>query len=149
MLRDYENDRNIGIDVDWLSNILLDYICGYPFLVSRLCQIMEENAPGGWSKEGFQQAVRELLKTPNTLFDDMSKKLSENPELKEMSFEMKLYNFLNSENEIVSKIFTAADMGKNQFIKSSFRFLAKKERPPLTMRVTVSLLSFLDTKCGI
>lgn len=158
MLRDYENDRNIGIDVDWLSNTLLDYTCGYPFLVSRLCQIMEENAPEGWSKEGFQQAVRELLKTPNTLFDDMSKKLSEYPELKEMIysilfqgrkyayeaenhlinigkmfgflkenqgmvnisnriFEMKLYNLLNSENEIDSKIFTAADMEKNQFIK--------------------------------
>ena len=84
MLRDYENDRNIGMDIDWIGNTLLSHTSGYPFLVSRLCQIMAENAPEGWSKDGFQQAVRELLKTPNTLFDDMSKKLSEYPELKEM-----------------------------------------------------------------
>ena len=112
----------------------------------------------GWSQEGFQNAVRELIKTPNTLFDDMSKKLSEYPELKEMIcnilfqgkryafeaenhrihigkmfgflkdsqgivsisnriFEMKLYNLLLSENETDSRIFTAGDMEKNQFIK--------------------------------
>ena len=86
MLRDYENDRNISLNIDWLGNTLLSYTSGYPFLVSRLCQIMDENAPEGWSKEGFQQAVRELLKTPNILFDDMSKKLSEYPELKEMIY---------------------------------------------------------------
>lgn len=158
MLRDYETDWNIGIDIPWMSNTLYDYTSGYPFLVSRLCQIMAQNPPESWSKEGFQDAVREFLKTPNTLFDDMSKKLSEYPELKEMIynilfqgkrysyeaenhrihigkmfgflkedhglvsisnriFEMKLYNLLISENETDSKIFTAADMEKNQFIK--------------------------------
>lgn len=158
MLRDYANDHNLSIDIDWLAHALLNYTSGYPFLVSRLCQIMEANAPESWNKESFQQAVRELLKTSNTLFDDMSKKLSEYPELKEMIqsilfqgkkyayeaenhlinigkmfgflkesqgmvsisnriFEMKLYNLLISENETDSRIFTAADMEKNQFIK--------------------------------
>ncbi|MEY8482703.1 hypothetical protein AALD74_12725 [Lachnospiraceae bacterium 48-21] len=158
MLRAYEKDWNRGLDILWLSNILYDYTAGYPFLISRLCQIMEQNSPEGWSKEGFQYAVRELLKTPNTLFDDLSKKLSEYPELKEMIyhilfhgrkfayeaenhriqigkmfgflkeekgivsisnriFEMKLYNLLISENETDSKMFTAAEMEKNLFIK--------------------------------
>ena len=86
MLRAYEKDWNRGLDILWLSNILYDYTAGYPFLISRLCQIMEQNSPEGWSKEEFQYAVRELLKTPNTLFDDLSKKLSEYPELKEMIY---------------------------------------------------------------
>lgn len=158
MLRDYEKDWKIGIDIPWMSSMLYDYTSGYPFLISRLCQIMAQNSLVGWSQEGFQNAVRELIKTPNTLFDDMSKKLSEYPELKKMIcnilfqgkryafeaenhrihigkmfgflkdsqgivsisnriFEMKLYNLLLSENETDSRIFTAGDMEKNQFIK--------------------------------
>ncbi len=157
MLRDYEHDRHMGIDIPWMSQSLYDYTSGYPFLISRLCQIMAQPDSHGWNKDGFQNAVRELLKTPNTLFDDMSKKLSEYPELKEMIcsilfqgkkyayeaenhrihigkmfgflkdeqgivsisnriFEMKLYNLLLSENETDSRMFTAADMVKNQFI---------------------------------
>ena len=84
MLRDYEKDWNAGIDITWMSNILYEYTSGYPFLVSKLCQIMAQNGRTGWSQDGFQCAVRELLKAPNTLFDDMSKKLAEYPELKEM-----------------------------------------------------------------
>ena len=158
MIRDYENDWNMGIDIAWMSSILYEYTSGYPFLVSRLCQIMAQNGREGWSREGFQGAVRELLKAPNALFDDMSKKLAEYPELKEMIhsilfqgkkyayeienhkvnigkmfgflaekqgmvsvsnriFEMKLYNLLSSENETDSRIFTVADMEKNQFVK--------------------------------
>lgn len=161
MLRDYEKDWNTGIDITWMSNILYEYTSGYPFLVSKLCQIMAQNGRTGWSQDGFQCAVRELLKAPNTLFDDMSKKLAEYPELKEMIqsilfqgkkyayeaenhrisigkmfgfltekqgmvsisnriFEMKLYNLLISENETDSRIFTAADMEKNQFIRDGF-----------------------------
>lgn len=148
----------MGIDIAWMSSILYEYTSGYPFLVSRLCQIMAQNGREGWSREGFQGAVRELLKAPNALFDDMSKKLAEYPELKEMIhsilfqgkkyayeienhkvnigkmfgflaekqgmvsvsnriFEMKLYNLLSSENETDSRIFTVADMEKNQFVK--------------------------------
>ena len=158
MIRDYENDWNMGIDIAWMSSILYEYTSGYPFLVSRLCQIMAQNGREGWRQEGFQGAVRELLKAPNALFDDMSKKLAEYPELKEMIhsilfqgkkyayeienhkvnigkmfgflaekqgmvsvsnriFEMKLYNLLSSENETDSRIFTVADMEKNQFVK--------------------------------
>ena len=161
MLKEYEDDWNMGIDIAWMSSILYEYTSGYPFLVSRLCQIMAQDAPKGWSREGFQCAVRELLKEPNTLFDDMGKKLADYPELKEMIqsilfqgkkyayeienfkinigkmfgflaekqgmvsvsnriFEMKLYNLLISENETDSRIFTAADMEKNQFIKGGF-----------------------------
>lgn len=50
MIRDYENDWNMGIDIAWMSSILYEYTSGYPFLVSRLCQIMAQNGREGWSR---------------------------------------------------------------------------------------------------
>ncbi|MCD7714873.1 MAG: hypothetical protein LUI39_00275 [Lachnospiraceae bacterium] len=81
MLSQYEADWNTGMNMDRISQLLYDYTMGYPFLVSRLCQIMARNVTEystrdekkeSWDDEAFQRAVRELLRTPNTLFDDMS-----------------------------------------------------------------------------
>ncbi|MDO4312481.1 MAG: AAA-like domain-containing protein [Eubacteriales bacterium] len=97
MLKEYEKDYATGMDIEKMSHLLYDYTSGYPFLVSRLCQIMaekDEECIGSneknkmWNRELFQEAVRVLLKSPNTLFDDMVKKLSDYPELKKMLREM-------------------------------------------------------------
>lgn len=97
MLKEYESDRTTGMDVEWMSQTLYEYTSGYPFLVSRLCQIMDqiaiedadqEEKAATWDPEMFQIAVRVLLKSPNTLFDDMVKKLSDYPELKRMLQDM-------------------------------------------------------------
>ena len=37
-----------------------------------------------WTKNGLLQAIKLLLKEPNTLFDDMTKKLLDHPALKDM-----------------------------------------------------------------
>ncbi|MCD7885540.1 MAG: AAA family ATPase [Lachnospiraceae bacterium] len=113
MLRQYEDDWNTGMNVEEISKLLYDYTSGYPFLVSRLCQILagavkEESTAQerrqAWSKEAFQGAVREILKRPNTLFDDMSKKLSDYPRLKEMIYSILLqgrkYSY-ETENELI------------------------------------------------
>lgn len=62
--------------------MIYDYTSGYPFLVSRICQIMDE---GGltWDREGVLASVNHLLKEHNTLFDDMEKKVSQFPTLAE------------------------------------------------------------------
>ncbi|MCD8021907.1 MAG: AAA-like domain-containing protein [Lachnospiraceae bacterium] len=95
MLRQYEDDWHTGMDIDAISQLLYDYTRGYPYLVTRLCQIMAESMTGCesaeekikcWNQEAFQNAVCELLKKPNTLFDDMSKKLADYPKLKEMIY---------------------------------------------------------------
>lgn len=55
MLAAYENDHHTGMDINEMAGLLYDYTCGYPFLVSRLCQIMDEtSAP--WTREGFLDA---------------------------------------------------------------------------------------------
>lgn len=92
MLEEYESDVHTGMNIRNIAELLYDYTSGYPFLVSRLCKIMDEqllrkegclDLPSVWTKEGFLEAVKELLTESNTLFDDMVKKLDDFPELKQ------------------------------------------------------------------
>ena len=83
MLDDYAKEHNMQFDTTAIGQLIYDYTSGYPFLVSRLCQLVDEN-DYGWNKEGVLKAVNELLKERNTLFDDMFKKLDQFPELLEL-----------------------------------------------------------------
>lgn len=80
MLEEYSRDHAIDMDVQSMAQQIFDYTSGYPYLVSRLCQIIDEQN-SQWDDEAFQHAVNTLLKERNTLFDDMVKKLDEYPEL--------------------------------------------------------------------
>ena len=91
MLDDYENDYHTGMDTARMAKLLSDYTSGYPFLVSRLCQIIDENLDKNWTDAGFQEAVKKILGERNTLFDDMTKKLDSFPAMKEMLRQI-LYN---------------------------------------------------------
>lgn len=91
MLSEYEEDIHTGMDISRIAELIFNYTSGYPFLVSRLCKIMDEYLPGregtpdlpaAWTKEGFLEAVRILLAESNTLFDDMVKSLKNFPELR-------------------------------------------------------------------
>lgn len=92
MLTDYEHDHHTGMDIMKISGLIYDYTSGYPFLVSRLCQILDENLLGKegfpdlaavWTKDGVTKAVKKLLAESNTLFDDLVKKLNDFPELRQ------------------------------------------------------------------
>ena len=74
------------MDVKEISRILYDYTSGYPYLVSKICQLLDERVSDVqvWTREGILSAVKVLLKEPNILFDDMTKKLLDHPQLKEM-----------------------------------------------------------------
>ena len=80
MLQEYESDHHTGMDIHSIAKDIIDYTSGYPFLVSRLCMILDEKKLP-WDREGFLQAERLLLIENNTLFDDMIKKLDDFPEL--------------------------------------------------------------------
>ena len=93
MLRDYEQDHYTGMDVKEIAKLLYRYTSGYPFLVSRLCQIMDEDIAinydenrlkSVWTRQGFFTAVRMLLAEKNTLFESLSEKLNRYPELNDM-----------------------------------------------------------------
>ena len=93
MLEEYEKDHHTEMNLSEISALLYEYTSGYPYLVSRICQLADErilgsadfpDARSAWTKDGILAAIKLLLKEPNTLFDDMIKKLLDHPQLKEM-----------------------------------------------------------------
>lgn len=83
MLEEYKKDHQLNFDCQQIGQMIFDYTSGYPFLVSRICQIVDEEAYS-WDKEGVLKATHDLLIERNTLFDDMIKKLDQYQELKEL-----------------------------------------------------------------
>lgn len=83
MLAEYKADHELSFDENSVAGLVHDYTAGYPFLVSRLCQIIDTDQYS-WDKNGVLKAVNVILMERNTLFDNMIKKLDEYPVLKEM-----------------------------------------------------------------
>ena len=90
MLNEYEADHHTGMDIAEMSSLIVDYSSGYPFFVSKLCQLIDEKNLG-WNHDGFLKAVNILLKEKNTFFDDLAKKLEDFPKMKELLKDI-LYN---------------------------------------------------------
>lgn len=93
MLQEYEADYHTGMNISELAELLYNYTSGYPFLVSRLCMLMDEEVCGqaefetkqaAWSREGFYEAVKLILSEKNTLFESLIGKLTTYPELNSM-----------------------------------------------------------------
>lgn len=80
MLAEYKADHQMDFEEKAVAQLVHDYTSGYPFLVSRLCQIIDESGYT-WDKNGVLQAVNFLLKEKNTLFDDITKQLTQFPGL--------------------------------------------------------------------
>lgn len=83
MLKAYQDDHHIGMDLTQIVEEIYSYTSGYPFMVSRICQHIENKLHRDWTQSGVQAAVKILLEEKNTLFDDMSKNLENNESLRE------------------------------------------------------------------
>jgi len=81
MLNEYETDHNTGMDIAAISEEIHSYTSGYPFLVSRICQCVDEELGKAWTVEGVQNAVKIILSERNILFEDVFKNLKNNAEL--------------------------------------------------------------------
>ena len=107
MLAEYENDHHTGMDLSAIAQMIYDYTSGYPFFVSRVCQLID-NEKFGWNKEGVLDAVKLLLKEQNTFFDDLSKKLDTFPDMKKMLKEILFSGYAPSFNIYYKHISIAA-----------------------------------------
>lgn len=88
MLKEYEADHHTGMDIDEIAGLIYDQTSGYPFLVSRLCQIMDEDVSRNrqsqreaWTLDGFMEASSILTSEKNTLFDSLIGKIMTYPKL--------------------------------------------------------------------
>lgn len=92
MLCAYQNDHHISMDITQISQKIYDYTAGYPFLVSRICKLMDEALPNmriwnnesAWSCAGVVEAVKLIVNESNTLFDSLMGKVINNETLSKM-----------------------------------------------------------------
>lgn len=83
MLAEYETDCRTGMNIEAVSREIFENTDGYPYLVSRLCQIIHKNKYT-WDIEGVRRAVKDILGEENTLFDDIHKNITNNPLFSEL-----------------------------------------------------------------
>ncbi|BAH06866.1 hypothetical protein CKR_1815 [Clostridium kluyveri NBRC 12016] len=85
MLDDYVKNKGVVLDKEYFSERLHFYTSGYPFLVSKLCKIMDEKIMSEgdlkWKKEYMDMAVKKLLNDDNTNFQSLIKNIENNREL--------------------------------------------------------------------
>jgi len=85
MLNEYCTENSLSMIIDKLSEELYFFTGGYPFLVSRICQIIDgkfyEWDKKPWNITDIQNAVKMILEEKNTLFDSLIKNLENNKEL--------------------------------------------------------------------
>lgn len=87
MLNEYEADHHTWMDTAAIAKTIRDYTNGYPFLVSRICQLLDEEVSKTmslslvWTNNGVDEAVKLLLAESNTLFQSLTKNLNNYPEL--------------------------------------------------------------------
>jgi hypothetical protein len=86
MLAEYESDYKTGMDIEAIAKEIRVYTSGYPYLVSRICQKIEEELDKDWTLSGVQRAVRLILIEQSTLFDDMFKNVKSNSELRDILY---------------------------------------------------------------
>lgn len=150
MLKEYEADVGTGMDIGAIAGLVYDYTSGYPFLVSRICKLIDERVAeselfpdkkSAWTREGLLEAVHLLLDEKNTLFESLTGTLKDYPKLYDMLFALLFqgetipYN-PDDENIDVALMFGFAKIGDSSSITVANRifemrlynlFLAKGE----------------------
>ncbi len=126
MLEDYEADHHTGMDTADMAREIRAYTSGYPFLVSRICQLIDEQVSKrnglteAWSRRGLDEAIRLILAENNTLFQSLTGKLENYPEMKaalrsilmegarlaynaqqESIIQMEMFGFIRNDHSIV------------------------------------------------
>jgi hypothetical protein len=111
MLTEYREDNNLDFgaaEIHKLTN-------GYPYLVSGICQIIDEDLHRDWTLSGVENAAKQILKEKSTLADDVIKNVENNPEIKRvvvaMLFEGRAvsFNLYKYEQGILYGIFVERD----------------------------------------
>lgn len=112
MLQDYENDYHTGMNIEEMARLLYEYTSGYPFLVSRICKLMDEKIARqsshalAWTKSGFHEALKLLYSEKNTLFDSLTHRLDKSEELKKLIYEVLFegkHILYNPDNPVIEK----------------------------------------------
>ena len=90
MLDEYEADHHTGMDTAALAACIVKYTSGYPYLVSRICQLIDTkfvpnkfaSLSEAWTENGVDEAVKYILADgKDSLFESIMGKLKNYPTL--------------------------------------------------------------------
>lgn len=88
MLADYANEHGFKMDCSVLARLLFYYTSGNPFLVSKMCQVVDEMHQNQrpWSVNDIEDAYRHLVDVSysTTNFNDVYKNLENNPDFSQL-----------------------------------------------------------------
>jgi hypothetical protein len=88
MIDEYCRCNKITMDTEAISNELHFFTSGYPYLVSRICKIVDEKINKGckkaWTIDDIRNAVKIINEEVNTLFESIVKNLENSNELYEL-----------------------------------------------------------------
>ena len=98
MLEEYKKDKGVELDLDKVVDFIYFYTNGYPFLVSRICQIIDKDLKASWNEENMIKAIKLLLNEENTLFDDLIKNIENNKDLKDYALNIIMNGARNTFN---------------------------------------------------
>jgi AAA-like domain len=97
MLQEYASDKEVKMDFQAIAERLFYYTSGYPFLVSKLCKMLDEDGiplvkQGEWHPEDVLTAFNILIQEKNTNFDSLVKNLEDNQPLYDLTQQVILNN---------------------------------------------------------
>ena len=99
MLADYCQEQNVSMDTEGVADALFYYTSGYPFLVSMLCKIVDEDIMSQkteriWTVFDIEIAADKLIKADRstTNFDTLIKNLENNADLYSVVYRLVIEN---------------------------------------------------------
>lgn len=108
MLSSYSEDKKIKMDIPAISERLYYYTSGYPFLVSRLCYLIDDTImkESCWQTCDVDTAFKAILKEDNTNFENVIKNLENKPDLYNLVFDLIIEGyekFFNHHNPVIKQ----------------------------------------------
>ena len=94
MLEDYCAESGVKMDTQKVAESLFYYTSGYPFLVSKLCKMLDEDflKHDIWTEEDITTTVQKLVKEGNANFDSLTKNIENNQDLYKMVYQVAIDN---------------------------------------------------------
>jgi hypothetical protein len=111
MLELYSKEKEVDVDIPYFSEQLYYYTSGYPFLVSYLCKMIDEQVLPAkkinkniWEADDLLKALHLVLQKGNPNFGSLIKNLENNPDLYDFVFDIimneKVFAF-NQDNPLI------------------------------------------------
>jgi hypothetical protein len=156
MLMQYREDMGIVFDTAGIAQDIYRLTSGYPYLVSRICKIIDERLDKRWDSEGIRDAVKIILNEKSTLFDDVIKNIKNNADIRKTVYSLLIkgqtvmYNFDAYEKGIMYGLFAEKNgklvMHNKIFEERIYNYLLEDDRLlEMTEGITqVSINQFID-----